>query len=276
MQNITNFDDVANLLNVKKHVLKLWIKKFPVLELKKSPSGKLGLTPRDISLAKGFKHLILHEKKSIAQVQKILKERGIAYVAAYGKEKFVAEHSSSSTPRDTLKLLINKDKQQLTPSQATTNLVNSQLDDVFQRMSSLKEGVSSLEDIKAEPLETPNEDIIEDKNSLALDEDAGYFEEEWRKFMRNQGKAIAAADIRSPNENDVENHIDITVEDNNLNEERGLSVYSEEKMEHILSKLDDLKAELTTTKDVITQTLKAFGYAGFDNAYSRHDNKSVY
>ena len=51
---------------------------------------------------------------------------------------------------------------------------------------------------------------------------------------------------------------------------------NQEKMKHILAKLDILKTELTVTRDVMTSTLKAFGYSGFGDAYSRHDNKSVY
>ena len=73
----------------------MWVRKFPLLQPKKSASGELRFVPRDVSFAKGLKVLLVDEKKDHSRDAKILNERGVSYIAAYGKEKSQSVNSAS-------------------------------------------------------------------------------------------------------------------------------------------------------------------------------------
>jgi hypothetical protein len=52
---------------------------------------------------------------------------------------------------------------------------------------------------------------------------------------------------------------------------QGLSIEKIEKIRHLIAKLDIMRDEMVSANIVITKTLKAFGYSGFENAYNKFD-----
>lgn len=318
VREIKNFEEASQLVGVPHHILHLWTKKFPLLQPKKSNSGELGFEPRDISFAKGLKYLLIDEQKPISAVQKILNERGVSYVSAYGKE----QNQKKIIQNDVEKIFsINNAKSSPQKRENTGN--------AFESLQSLKSEMTQKLSLSiASEISTPimEEDIMQEKDvspvknrKKAPEKAFDSFESNWRNFMHNKGKAITPQEVRAkrPEVNFEEaDEILFIDEDSEVAEiftspqkaidwptnyviteglkrpannsgkptpplkehhhQQGLSVETQEKMQHILSKLDILKSELTVTKDVIHKTLKAFGYSGFGDAYEKHDNKPVY
>ena len=328
-QSISSFEETAKELDIKKHILHLWVKKFPLLQPKKDASGELGFAPRDISFARGLKVLLIDEAKTIQEAQKILNERGVSYIAAYGREKSTLTYKKS--------LNMGAELQSTGGRRSASSSIADQLKKIFPGGETSEEKhIISAEGAglidapkKTDAVEKNKGDNMAEtitENSL---NDAGtsHFEDKWRDFMHDKGKIASKDEIiakryTSTEYDDIafideDDNIDdyikntamqdknvVAFEDYNIVTEGAarkrkskgqdydknliyydasqspqksrLSVKNQEKMQHLLAKLDILKTELTVTRDVMTSTLKAFGYSGFGDAYSRHDNKSAY
>ncbi len=68
--------EVAEELNVPKHVLRFWEAKFPQLKPMKRGGGRRYYRPEDISLLRGIRFLLYDDGYTIRGVQKILREQG--------------------------------------------------------------------------------------------------------------------------------------------------------------------------------------------------------
>jgi DNA-binding transcriptional MerR regulator len=91
--------EVAEELDVPKHVLRFWEGKFPHIRPMKRGGGRRYYRPEDMELLRGIRHLLHAEGYTIKGVQKILREQGIdqvkAAAAAAGAAKAAAEKRST-------------------------------------------------------------------------------------------------------------------------------------------------------------------------------------
>lgn len=76
--------EVADDLDVPKHVLRFWEVKFPQIRPMKRGGGRRYYRPEDMILLRGIQHLLHAEGYTIKGVQKILREQGIEHVKLHG------------------------------------------------------------------------------------------------------------------------------------------------------------------------------------------------
>jgi len=69
--------EVAEILDVPKHVLRFWEQKFPQIKPMKRGGGRRYYRPEDLELLRGIRHLLHADGYTIKGVQKILREKGI-------------------------------------------------------------------------------------------------------------------------------------------------------------------------------------------------------
>ncbi|MGD9667488.1 MAG: MerR family transcriptional regulator [Hyphomicrobiaceae bacterium] len=89
--------EVAEELDLHKHVLRFWEVKFPQIKPMKRGGGRRYYRPADMELLRGIRHLLHAEGYTIKGVQKILRERGIDAVKRVGTE--LASGSKVEAPR---------------------------------------------------------------------------------------------------------------------------------------------------------------------------------
>lgn len=77
--------EVADELDVQKHVLRFWEARFPQVRPMKRGGGRRYYRPEDMELLRGIRHLLHAEGYTIKGVQKILREQGIDHVKQYGR-----------------------------------------------------------------------------------------------------------------------------------------------------------------------------------------------
>jgi len=76
--------EVADELQVPKHVLRFWEGRFPQIKPMKRGGGRRYYRPEDLSLLRGICHLLHAEGYTIKGVQKILREQGVESVKQVG------------------------------------------------------------------------------------------------------------------------------------------------------------------------------------------------
>jgi DNA-binding transcriptional MerR regulator len=69
--------EVADDLEVPKHVLRFWENRFPQIKPMKRGGGRRYYRPADLELLRGIRHLLHSEGFTIKGVQKILREQGV-------------------------------------------------------------------------------------------------------------------------------------------------------------------------------------------------------
>lgn len=72
--------EVAEELDVPKHVLRFWEQKFPQIKPMKRGGGRRYYRPEDLDLLRGIRHLLHLEGYTIRGVQKILRTQGVELV----------------------------------------------------------------------------------------------------------------------------------------------------------------------------------------------------
>lgn len=72
--------EVADELNVPKHVLRFWEGRFPQLRPMKRGGGRRLYRPEDVDLLTGIRHLLYEEGYTIKGVQKVMREQGLDWV----------------------------------------------------------------------------------------------------------------------------------------------------------------------------------------------------
>lgn len=75
-----NIGEVADELDVKKHVLRFWEAKFPQIKPMKRGGGRRLYRPSDVALLRGIRDLLQDAGYTIKGVQKILREQGVEHV----------------------------------------------------------------------------------------------------------------------------------------------------------------------------------------------------
>jgi DNA-binding transcriptional MerR regulator len=91
--------EVADELEVPKHVLRFWEAKFAHLKPMKRGGGRRYYRPEDVALLRGIRFLLYNDGYTIRGVQKILREHGPRYVMDY---RHIAEDEDQplSSPHD--------------------------------------------------------------------------------------------------------------------------------------------------------------------------------
>ena len=82
--------EVADELEVPKHVLRFWEGRFPQIRPMKRGGGRRYYRPEDLALLRGICRLLHAEGYTIKGVQKILREQGIDQVKQLGTEPAAA------------------------------------------------------------------------------------------------------------------------------------------------------------------------------------------
>jgi DNA-binding transcriptional MerR regulator len=77
--------EVADDLEIPKHVLRFWEVKFTQIRPMKRGGGRRYYRPEDMELLRGIRHLLHREGYTIKGVQKILKEQGVEAVKVHGR-----------------------------------------------------------------------------------------------------------------------------------------------------------------------------------------------
>jgi DNA-binding transcriptional MerR regulator len=77
--------EVAEDLDVPKHVLRFWEVRFPQVRPMKRGGGRRYYRPEDLELLRGIHRLLHAEGYTIKGVQKILREQGIEHVKSFAR-----------------------------------------------------------------------------------------------------------------------------------------------------------------------------------------------
>ncbi|MDZ4841233.1 MAG: MerR family transcriptional regulator [Hyphomicrobium aestuarii] len=75
--------EVADELDIPKHVLRFWEVKFPQIKPMKRGGGRRYYRPEDVVLLRGIRNLLHAEGYTIKGVQKILREQGVEEVKLF-------------------------------------------------------------------------------------------------------------------------------------------------------------------------------------------------
>jgi DNA-binding transcriptional MerR regulator len=90
--------EVADELEVPKHVLRFWEAKFAQLKPMKRGGGRRYYRPEDVALLRGIRFLLYNDGYTIRGVQKILREHGPRYVMDYRRLAEVAGQDEDMIP----------------------------------------------------------------------------------------------------------------------------------------------------------------------------------
>jgi DNA-binding transcriptional MerR regulator len=88
--------EVADELEVPKHVLRFWEAKFAQLKPMKRGGGRRYYRPEDVALLQGIRFLLYNDGYTIRGVQKILRENGPRFVMEFRR---MAEDEQDETMR---------------------------------------------------------------------------------------------------------------------------------------------------------------------------------
>jgi len=74
--------EVAEDLDLPQHVLRFWETRFVQIKPLKRGGGRRYYRPQDVDLIKGIRHMLYDQGYTIKGVQKLLRERGVGFIAA--------------------------------------------------------------------------------------------------------------------------------------------------------------------------------------------------
>lgn len=77
--------EVSTDLDVPQHVLRFWEGRFTQIKPVKRAGGRRYYRPEDVDLLRGIQALLYREGFTIKGVQKVLRDRGLRYVAELGR-----------------------------------------------------------------------------------------------------------------------------------------------------------------------------------------------
>lgn len=90
--------EVADELQIPKHVLRFWEGRFPQIRPMKRGGGRRYYRPEDMELLRGIRTLLHAEGYTIRGVQKILREHGVDQVKAAAHRSAPAQAAPAATP----------------------------------------------------------------------------------------------------------------------------------------------------------------------------------
>lgn len=84
-QAFRTISEVAVELDVPQHVLRFWESRFAQVRPVKRAGGRRYYRPEDVELLRGIRALLYSDGYTIKGVQKVLRERGLRFVAEVGR-----------------------------------------------------------------------------------------------------------------------------------------------------------------------------------------------
>jgi DNA-binding transcriptional MerR regulator len=96
-QAFRTISEVAIELDVPQHVLRFWESRFTQVRPVKRAGGRRYYRPEDVELLRGIRALLYSEGYTIKGVQKVLRERGLRFVAEGGRGKVRPPASEAPT-----------------------------------------------------------------------------------------------------------------------------------------------------------------------------------
>ncbi len=90
--------EVAKDIDVPQHVLRFWETKFSSIKPMKRAGGRRYYRPSDLKLLHGIRNLLYGEGYTIKGVQRILRERGAAYVIEAGRSEKLSISEATGKP----------------------------------------------------------------------------------------------------------------------------------------------------------------------------------
>jgi len=97
--------EVAAMLDVPQHVLRFWETRFSQIKPIKRAGGRRFYRPEDVDLLRGIQMLLYFEGYTIRGAQKILREKGVRYTAALGREQTKNGHSVAAVAEEIAHIL---------------------------------------------------------------------------------------------------------------------------------------------------------------------------
>jgi len=82
--------EVATELDVPQHVLRFWESRFAQVKPTKRAGGRRYYRPEDVDLLRGIRTLLYSDGYTIKGVQKVLRDKGLRYVAEVGRNSIAA------------------------------------------------------------------------------------------------------------------------------------------------------------------------------------------
>lgn len=111
--------EVSYLLSTPAHVLRFWETKFSQIKPVKRAGGRRYYRPTDVNLIAGIKKLLHDDGITIRGVQKILREKGVKYVAALQKKPKETLEVASAPAKSKAKKFYKPDTQAKIPEDQT-------------------------------------------------------------------------------------------------------------------------------------------------------------
>ena len=93
--------EVAEWLDTPTHVLRFWESKFSQIKPVKGAGGRRYYRPTDMDLLGGIKKLLHEDGMTIKGTQKLLRDKGVRYVASLGPSMTAPEEQSAEVARPT-------------------------------------------------------------------------------------------------------------------------------------------------------------------------------
>jgi len=90
--------EVADELDIPKHVLRFWEGRFPQIRPMKRGGGRRYYRPEDMELLRGIRALLHAEGYTIRGVQKILREHGVEQVKAAARRAAASSAAAGTAP----------------------------------------------------------------------------------------------------------------------------------------------------------------------------------
>jgi DNA-binding transcriptional MerR regulator len=82
--------EAAEELELQQHVLRFWETRFREIKPLKRTGGRRYYRPEDVDLLRGIKQMLHGDRYTIQGVQKIIKERGVKFMASVGRDPSLA------------------------------------------------------------------------------------------------------------------------------------------------------------------------------------------
>ena len=98
--------EVAAELDVPQHVLRFWESRFTQVKPTKRAGGRRYYRPEDVDLLRGIRTLLYSDGYTIKGVQKVLRERGLRYVAEVGRESIQDAAPADAVPAEAAHAII--------------------------------------------------------------------------------------------------------------------------------------------------------------------------
>lgn len=99
---LRTISEVADELDVPKHVLRFWESKFTQINPMKRGGGRRYYRPADVELLRGIQRLLYGEGYTIRGVQQILKREGVDYVKNLNPTLLAAQKTPEKSQKTTL------------------------------------------------------------------------------------------------------------------------------------------------------------------------------